>query len=109
MLSPFPDKRMAKAGAVVKPKLGEGEYTFTAQLTGTMEVDTFNRILNAPGIPPEMLDDAISRFSRPAAASSSGDEKLRKENEELWKVINEQRALQKKTWEKYSQLKSGGA
>jgi pre-rRNA-processing protein IPI3 len=109
MLSPFPDKRMAKAGAVVKPKLGESEYTFTAQLTGTMEVDTFNRILNAPGIPPEMLDDAISRFSRPAAASSSGDEKLRKENEELWKVINEQRALQKKTWEKYSQLKSGGA
>jgi pre-rRNA-processing protein IPI3 len=56
----------------------------------------------------EMLEDAISRFSRPVESSSSGDEKLRKDNEDLWKIINEQRALQKKTWDKYTKLKSGG-
>jgi pre-rRNA-processing protein IPI3 len=109
MLSPFPAIRMTKISTVVKPKLGESAYTFTAQLAGTMGASSFDDAVRGPGIPSEMLQDAISRISRPVATSSSADEKLRKENEELWKVVNEQRALQKKTWEKYSQLKSGGA
>jgi pre-rRNA-processing protein IPI3 len=110
MQSPFPGKRMTKTSTVVKPKLGEGAYTFTAQLTGAMDTSSFEQAVRTPGFPTDMLEDAISRLSRPVAtSSSSGDEKLRKENEELWKVVNEQRALQKQTWDKYSKLKSGGA
>jgi pre-rRNA-processing protein IPI3 len=107
--SPFPGRRMTKIAAVVKPKLGDSAYTYTAQLTGTMSTSSFDDALRSPGIPPDMLEDAISRLYRPVATSSSADTTLRKQNEELWKVINEQRALQKKTWEKYSKLKSGGA
>lgn len=99
---------MIKMSTVVKPKLGENAYTFTAQLTGSMGTNPFEEALRSPGIPSDMLENAISRLSRPVVPSASADEKLRKENEELWKVINEQRALQKKTWEKYSKLKSGG-
>ena len=109
MQSPFPPKRMTRITNVVKPRLGESAYTFTAQLTGTMGTSHFEDAVKGSGFPPNMLEDAIARLSRPVAMSSSADEKLRKENEDLWKVINEQRALQKKTWEKYSKLKSGGA
>ena len=109
MLSPFPAARLTKANTVVKPKLGEGNYVFTAQLAGTMGTNSFQRALQQTGIPTDMLEEAISRLSqRNTAGSSSGDDKLRQENEELWAVINEQRALQKQTWEKYSKLKSGG-
>ena len=93
---------------VVKPKLGQTAYTFTAQLTGSMDTNNFEKAMTGQGIPSEMLEDAISRISRPVIMSSSADEQLRKENEELWKVVNQQRALQKKTWEKYSKLKSEG-
>ena len=109
MLTPFPGSRLTKISSVVKPKLGESAYTFTAQLTGTIGSNSFDEAVRNPGIPLDMLEDAISRLSGPVASSSSGDEKLRKENEELWKIVNEQRALQKKTWEKYSKLKSDGA
>ena len=109
MLSPFPAKMMIKAATVVKPKLGAGDYTFTAKLAGVIGNNPFDRTVDAPGLPADILEDAISRFSRPYATSSSGDEKLRFENEELWKVVNEQRALQKKMWDKYTKLKSSGA
>jgi pre-rRNA-processing protein IPI3 len=106
MLSPFPTKRSTKASTVVKPKIGEGNYTFTAQLTGTIGTNSFYQALQHTGIQSDMLEDAISRIYQRTAVSSGGDEKLRMENEELWAIINEQRALQKQTWEKYSKLKS---
>jgi pre-rRNA-processing protein IPI3 len=109
MLSPFPETRSTIAVTVVKPKLGEGHYTFTAQLTGSLTKSHFDEITDNPGFPAKMLEDAIADFSRPATQSSSGDEKLLKENEDLWKIINEQRAVQKKTWDKYSQLKTSDA
>jgi len=113
MLSPFPSRSPILASTVVKPKLGEGQYVFTAQLSKSMSSSDFDRAVRSQGLPAEMLEDAISRFSRPVTvsslgSSSSGDEKLRQENEELWKVVNEQRALQKKTFEKYAKLKAGG-
>ena len=108
MESPFPEQRMTKISTVVKPKIGDNAYTFTARLTGTVGTTSFEKVLETPGFPSEMLEDAISRLSSSEATSSSVDEKLQKENEELWKIINEQRALQKRTWEKYSKLKSGG-
>lgn len=109
MLSPFPEKRSTTAVTVVKPKLGEGNYTFTARLAGSPTKSHFDEAVDFPGFPARMLEDAIANFSRTAAQSSSGDEKLLKENEDLWKIINEQRAVQKKTWDKYSQLKTGDA
>lgn len=109
MQSPFPSGRLTKASSVVKPKLAEGPYVYTAQLTGAIGTNSFEQALEHTGIPTDMLEDAISRFyQRNTAASSGGDEKLQKENEELWAVVNEQRALQKQTWEKYSKLKTGG-
>jgi pre-rRNA-processing protein IPI3 len=108
LLSPFPGKRLTKPHTVVKPKLGESNYNFTTQLTGSMGNNYFDHAVSIPGLPSELLEDAISRFSGPVATSSSGDERLRKENEELWQIINEQRELQKKTWDKYTKLKSGG-
>jgi pre-rRNA-processing protein IPI3 len=108
MLSPFPGSRMTRLQTVVKPKLGESNYTFTAQLTGSMGKSAFDHAVSTPGFLSKLLEDSISRISGPMATSSSGDDKLRKENEELWQIINEQRELQKKTWDKYTQLKSGG-
>jgi pre-rRNA-processing protein IPI3 len=108
MLSPFPAKRMTEATSVVKPKLGDGNYTLTAKLKGTMGCNSFDQMVDQPGFPANILEGAICRFSTPFATSSSGDEKLRRENEELWKVVNDQRALQKKVWDKYTNLKSGG-
>jgi len=73
-----------------------------------MGKSTFDHAVSTPGFPLELLEDSISSLTGPAVASSSGDDKLRKENDELWQIINEQRELQKKTWDKYTQLKSGG-
>lgn len=112
MFSPFPAKRLTKLSTVVKPKLAEGNYTMTTQLTGSAGFSSFDRAIQTPGLPTGVLEDAIARLSGPVSStvSSAGDEKLRKENEELWKVVNEQRALQQKTFEKYTKLKakSGG-
>ncbi len=109
MLSPFPAKRLTKAATVVKPKLGDGNYTFTTQLTSALESNPLDQALHASGFPAELLENAIANLSGPVAPSSSGDDQLRKENEELWKVINEQRELQKKTWDKYTKLKTSNA
>ncbi|KAH8655167.1 WD repeat protein-like protein [Tricladium varicosporioides] len=109
MLSPFPARRLTRATTVVKPKLGEAQYTLSVQLTGSLQSDPISQVIQNSGFPPSLLEDAIARFLAPAATSSSEDESLRKENEELWKVVQEQRDLQKKTWEKYSKLKSDGS
>ncbi|EPE32003.1 WD40 repeat-like protein [Glarea lozoyensis ATCC 20868] len=109
MLSPFPSRVTARVTTVVKPKLGEVQYTFTAQLCAPPHTTDFDRIVNSNGFPEEMLVDAVARFSTPTSSSSSGDDKLRKENEELWRVVNEQQALQKKTLDKYNKLKANGS
>ncbi|CAG8975992.1 hypothetical protein HYALB_00011547 [Hymenoscyphus albidus] len=107
MLSPFAPKRMTKVINVVKPKIGEVQYTFTAQLCGPPPTTSLDNVVQSLGFPADILDDAISRFSLPSGSSSSGDDKLQKENAELWKVVQEQQELQKKTLDKYNKLKSG--
>lgn len=108
MLSPFPEPRRTKAVAVTKPKLAEGNYTFTAQLKGRIGHSHFDDVLQSIGFPDALLEDAIAQFSQAATTPSSGDEQLQQVTGELCKVANEQRALQKKTWNKYSQIRSGG-
>ncbi|KAB8298560.1 hypothetical protein EYC80_000739 [Monilinia laxa] len=118
MQSPFPRTPRTKSINVVKPKLAEGNYTFIAQLNGTKGSSTFEQALEYQGFPKGMIEKALldlaahnptatSTSTSSSSSSSSEEEKLRKENAELWKVVNEQRALQKKAYEKYSQLKTG--
>lgn len=106
MLSPFQESISIKAATVVKPRMGDNNYTFTGQLLGNLGSSSFQEALKNPGIPADMLKRAIQEFSRPQNAGTE-DEKLRKENEELWKVVDEQRALQKRTYEKYQKAKAG--
>ncbi|KAF7855981.1 hypothetical protein EAF04_009937 [Stromatinia cepivora] len=116
MQSPFPKTSKTKSINVVKPKLAEGNYTFIAQLIGNKGSSIFDQALEYQGFPQGMLEKALLDLAEPqvtttsssSSSSSSEEEKLRKENSELWKVVNEQRALQKKTFEKYSELKTGG-
>lgn len=106
MLPPFQEISSIKAITVVKPRMGESNYTVTGQLLGNLGSSTFEDAMKSPGIPADMLERAIQEFSRPQNVGAE-DEKLRKENEELWKVVNEQRALQKRTYEKYQKAKAG--
>ncbi|CAL3968359.1 hypothetical protein PZA11_006698 [Diplocarpon coronariae] len=107
MMPVFPGKKMTRASTVVKPKLGESSYTFTAQLIGSLH-SASDYAAQSRGVLSDMLERAIHSFSaRPLnTPSPSGDEQLRSENEELWNIVAEQRALQKKMWSKYTTLKS---
>ncbi|KAK7754654.1 Pre-rRNA-processing protein ipi3 [Diatrype stigma] len=107
---------------VVRPFLGSRTYNFTAQLTSDIQTTTatggdgnggdddesrFAKMLGARGFPAESLQQAILALQQPTAAGDVvGDQELRTENEELWEIINEQRALQKKTLERYIEAKS---
>ncbi|PBP24455.1 Pro-kumamolisin [Diplocarpon rosae] len=87
MMPVFPSKKMTRALTVVKPRLGQSSYTFTAQLTGSLK-SANDYAAQSRGFPPDMLERAIQSFSAPLlnTSSSSGDEQLRIENEDLWKV-----------------------
>jgi pre-rRNA-processing protein IPI3 len=106
ILSPFPSLLSVKAVTVVKPRFGEGNYTFTGQFTSSLSRSGFEDALRSPGVPPDMLESAILELARPVMTSSAADEQLQKENEDLWAVVNEQRALQKRTYEKYLEAKA---
>jgi len=106
ILSPFPNLLPTKAVTVVKPRFGEGNYTFTCQFTTSLGTSEFEEALKSPGVPSDMLESAILEFAKPVASSSEADEQLRKENEDLWAVVNEQRALQKRTYDKYLEAKA---
>lgn len=106
ILSPFPSLLPVQAVAVVKPRFGEGNHTFTGQFTTSLGTSKFEEALRRPDLPPDILESAILEFAKPVTTSSVADEQLRKENEELWAVVNEQRALQKRTYEKYLEAKA---
>lgn len=103
VLSPLPNKNRLKAVNILKPRLGEGNYTFTAQFAGALGESEFEKALHTVGIPSDMLEEAIVEVSEPKAAFSEGSEQLKKENADLWAIVNEQRALQKRTFDKYVQ------
>ncbi|KAI9050262.1 hypothetical protein LZ554_005430 [Drepanopeziza brunnea f. sp. 'monogermtubi'] len=105
----FPLKKHTKPLTVVKPKLGESSYVYTAQLLGSLHGAGASGASHE-GVPSDVFEKAILGFSGPASkvSTSREDERLATENDALWNIVNEQRALQKKTWEKYTTLKSGG-
>ncbi|KAI1090070.1 putative ribosomal assembly complex component Ipi3 [Rostrohypoxylon terebratum] len=105
-VTPLPSPRPTRPVAVVKPFLGSRSYDFTSQLDSDMVEDTrFSKMLNSNGLPQDVLEQAILAFQAPAE-DTVGDQELRKENEELWEVINEQRVLQQKTLQRYLEAKS---
>jgi pre-rRNA-processing protein IPI3 len=105
-VSPFPADQPTKTVTIVKPSQAERAYTFAVQFDSYAGPETrFDSLLNAAGFPQEAMESAIAAFSQPAA-ESAGDQDLQKQNEELWEIINEQRALQKQTLQRYVEAKS---
>ncbi|EAQ89614.1 hypothetical protein CHGG_06233 [Chaetomium globosum CBS 148.51] len=104
-VSPFPTDKPTKTVNIIKPSQAERAYTFAAQFDSYSGAETrFDSLLNAAGFPQEAIESAIAAFSQPVA-EATGDEDLKKQNEELWDIINEQRALQKQTLERFAEAK----
>ncbi|KAH8908091.1 WD40 repeat-like protein [Coniochaeta sp. PMI_546] len=96
-LSPFPETKLIVAPTIIKPNQAERTYTLAAQFTSDISAQTrFNALLNTPGFSQTVLEDAVAALQQPTAESGR-EQELAKENEELWEIINEQRALQKQT------------
>ncbi|KAJ4298749.1 Pre-rRNA-processing protein ipi3 [Collariella sp. IMI 366227] len=105
-VSPFRADKPTTTVTVTKPSQAERAYTFTTQFDSyTASENRFDSLLNATGFPQETMESAVAAFCQPAA-ESSGDQDLQKKNEELWEIINEQRALQKQTLQRYVEAKS---
>ncbi|KAK4245612.1 WD40-repeat-containing domain protein [Corynascus novoguineensis] len=105
-LSPFPMDRPTKAVNIIKPSQAERAYTLAVQFDAYSGSQTrFDSLLNSTGFPNEVMENAIAAFAQPTAESTS-DKDLKKQNEELWEIINEQRALQKQTLQRYVEAKS---
>lgn len=105
-VSPFPTDKPSKTVTITKPSQAERAYTFATQFESFSPCESrFDSLLNATGFPQEALESAVSAFYQPAA-ESSGDQELQRQNDELWEIINEQRALQKHTLQRYVEAKS---
>ncbi|KAL2258438.1 hypothetical protein VTK26DRAFT_8262 [Humicola hyalothermophila] len=105
-VSPFPTDKPTKAVTITKPSQAERAYQFTGQFESVSAPETrFDSLLNATGFPRDAMENAIAAFHQPVA-ESAGDQDLQRQNEELWEIINEQRALQKQTLQRYVEAKS---
>jgi pre-rRNA-processing protein IPI3 len=105
-VSPFPADKPTTTVTIVKPSQAERAYTFTGQFDSYSATATrFDTLLNASGFPQDAMENAIAAFYQPAA-EGAGDPDLQKQNEELWEIINEQRALQKQTLQRYVEAKA---
>jgi pre-rRNA-processing protein IPI3 len=106
-LSPVSNKKPVTAATVVKPSQQVRNYTLMAQFDTELRPDArFDSLLKTAGFSPAVLESAISALQQPAGESGK-EQELAKQNEELWEIVNEQRALQKQTLQKYVEAKSG--
>ena len=96
MLRPLRPRQEHEQVMWSNPSLVRFNILLLLSFCGTPPATDFGRAFKSTGFPSEILTDAIARFSAPLGPSSSGDEKIREENEELWRVVNEQQALQRK-------------
>ncbi|KAG6016653.1 hypothetical protein E4U43_003386 [Claviceps pusilla] len=95
----LPSSEKCKTVNVVKPNHSQRQYSITTQLEGEAQRwSRFNQGLAAIGLPDGFFTDAVVTFaaSQPHV-SEDGSSSLRKENEELKAIIEEQRELQKVT------------
>ncbi|KAF7527341.1 hypothetical protein G7054_g10490 [Neopestalotiopsis clavispora] len=107
-VSPIPSPEATTTVNIIKPFLGSRSYNFTAQLESDLVGETrLGKMLESKGFSQDVLQQAISSLQQPLSSTApGGDEALRKENGELREIINEQRALQKKTMQRYVEAKS---
>lgn len=101
------EKRGSVLQTVVKPTRAERQYTFTTQLEASQVPESrFARLMNATGFPSDALEAAALSLQQPAPVpTQDGGES----NDELWKVINEQRELQQLTYRKYVEAQGQGS
>ncbi|TEA10077.1 Pre-rRNA-processing protein crb3/ipi3 [Colletotrichum sidae] len=102
--------RSTKPAAVVKPTQAERQYTFTSQPNRRLREETrFSKMLNGYGLPIEVLEAAMLSFQEApedASTEAGEDPETQKQTEELWEIINEQRALQRLTLQRHVEAKS---
>ncbi|KAK1990612.1 WD domain-containing protein [Colletotrichum falcatum] len=104
--------RSTKPTTVIKPTQANRQYTFTSQLNASLEQETrFGTMLNGFGFPNDMLDSALVAFqgAQPQPITDDEDDEddeTQRQTDELWEIINEQRALQKLTMQSYIEAKS---
>ena len=91
------EPKLHKLVNVVKPSQSLRHYSINAQLEGEVDDGStesrFSRIFNSPGLPVDAIESAIASFSK-AQPTASGDEDLKKQNDELLAIIEAQRELQ---------------
>ncbi|TPX10591.1 uncharacterized protein E0L32_008477 [Thyridium curvatum] len=111
IMSPLPPaQKGVQVQTVVKPTQAGKEYTLIAQLDADLTQETaFSSMMNTPGFSNDVLQRAISSLQQPAGAPSTttGDQELKRQNEELLQIISEQRALYKDTLSKLAEAKAG--
>lgn len=102
----IPEKKASSVQTVVKPTRAERQYTFTAQIKSPLACETrFGKLLDTTGFPPDALEAAVLGLQQPTPGAETTEEGG-ESNEELWKIINEQRELQQATYQKYLDAKS---
>ncbi|KAG5922822.1 hypothetical protein E4U42_005241 [Claviceps africana] len=93
----FPSHEECKTINVVKPNHGQRQYSITTQLEGDAQKPSrFSQGLATIGLPSDIFENAMISFvaSQPRVSEEAS---LRKENEELRAIVEEQRELQKAT------------
>lgn len=104
--APLQLHKPTNAISVSKPTRLERQYAFTAKLETSLGAETrFNGMLNQTGFPHQVLEKAIYSDQHPLP--DGGDSIAQSQTEELWEVINEQRALQRLTFQRYVAVKAG--
>ncbi|KAJ9155615.1 WD domain-containing protein [Pleurostoma richardsiae] len=101
------EQKPTKPWTVVKPTQAEGQYTLTTQFEADFGTETrFNSMLETPGFSQEVLESAILSLQQPSAPTSGREEDMQRQIDELWEIINQQRALQKETVQRLAEHKS---
>ncbi|KAI9716116.1 MAG: hypothetical protein M1812_005543 [Candelaria pacifica] len=127
VIKPNYDTRISGLGANANGAV-PAKYTLTAQFVSTLPTQRisaaeppvfihseFHTALTHPSFPSSMLEEGIAElanWNRNTKTSNdtngelndgtddNDEERLRKENKELWELVGEQRRVQKRTWEK---------
>ncbi|KAG5984567.1 hypothetical protein E4U55_004223 [Claviceps digitariae] len=101
----LPSNEKCKAISVVKPNHNQRQYSITTQLEGEAQTSSrFNQSLATVGLPDDIFENAMASFAA-SQPHFSEDASLRKENEELKAIVEEQRELQKATMQ-FREVKS---
>ncbi|KAK2059367.1 WD domain-containing protein [Colletotrichum caudatum] len=101
--------RSTKPTAVIKPTQAERQYAFTSQLNTSLGQKTrFGTMLDGFGLPSDLLDSAGVAFqdAQFQSIADDDDDETQRQTDELWEMINEQRALQKLTMQPYVEAMS---